>query len=64
MKEAKKADVIRDLRRIQKRIWNIPISEETADMYTQQLETLKFAAFSVNTVISFLNDIAEVKHGI
>lgn len=64
MKEAKKADVIRDLRRIQKRIWNIPISEETADIFTQQLETLKCAAFSVNTVISFLNDIAEVKHGI
>ncbi len=55
MKEAKKADVIRDLRRIQKRIWRIPIDLREP----KQVETLKFAAASVDTVIAFLNDIEE-----
>lgn len=62
MKEAKKADVIRDLRRIQRRIWRIPIAAETADIFTQQIQTMQFAVASVNTVISFLEDITEVQN--
>ena len=57
MKEVKKADIIVVLLRIQKSIMQIPIDLRDP----KQLETLKFAEASVDTVIAFLDDIQEVQ---
>ena len=57
MKPQKKADIIAQLNRLKMEIMNIPIDL----MDPQQIETLKFAAASVDDVIGFLNDITEVQ---
>ena len=57
MKTTKKADIIAQLNRLKKSIMEIPIDLRDP----QQIETLKFAAASVDDVIGFLNDITEVQ---
>lgn len=57
MKPQKKADIISMLSRLKKKIMCIPIDL----MDPQQIETLKFAAASVDDVVGFLNDITEVQ---
>lgn len=57
MKPQKKADIIAQLNRLKMKIMNIPIDLRDP----QQIETLKFAAASVDDVIGFLNDVQEVQ---
>lgn len=57
MKPQKKADIIAQLNRLKKNIMCIPIDLRDP----QQIETLKFAAASVDDVVGFLNDITEVQ---
>lgn len=57
MKPQKKADIIAQLNRLKKNIMEIPINLRDP----QQIETLQFAAASVDDVIGFLNDVQEVQ---
>ena len=57
MKTTKKADIIAQLNRLKKNIMEIPINLRDP----QQIETLQFAAASVDDVIGFLNDVQEVQ---
>ena len=58
MKPQKKADIIAQLNRLKKNIMEIPIDLRDP----QQIETLQFAAASVDDAVGFLNDITEVQH--